>query len=328
MSLIQIDRLTKSFGADLLFAPFAAQISAGDRIALIGDNGVGKSTLLRILVGEEAHSGGAITRIGEPRVTYLSQTARLHGTGSLWEAMEAPFAELRRIESELRLLETQMTEHPDDEEALHRYDDLLHRFDRGEGYQIDAKIRAALHGVGFTPEEFGAPVDRLSGGEEARAALARTLLDQPDVLLLDEPTNHLDFGALDWLEDRLLSFSGALLLVSHDRHLLDRVANRTWEIAFTSVSTYSVGYGASRELRDAERAVHLARFEEQEETIGKYKDFIRRHKVGQKHRQAKDREKKLERIEETRIDRPKESKRIHLTVPMSEESGKRGAWTA
>ena len=149
------------------------------------------------------------------------------------------------------------------------------------------------------------------------------MLESPDLLLLDEPTNHLDFGALDWLEEQLLEFGGALVLVSHDRHLLERVANRTWEIAFGQVATYRVGYGASRELRDEERRKRLEAFVAQEETIEKYKDFIRRHKMGQKHRQAKDREKKLERIEETRIERPREAKRISLRIRAGTPSGKR-----
>jgi ATP-binding cassette subfamily F protein 3 len=167
-------------------------------------------------------------------------------------------------------------------------------------------VRAALAGVGFGEDELDKPV-RPVGGEEARAALAASL-ENPDVLLLDEPTNHLDFAALDWFEEQLLCFAGALVLVSHDRHLLERVANRTWEVAFGQVTIYRLGYEASRGARDAEREKLLEAFVTQEETIEKYKDFIRRHKMGQKHRQAKDREKKLERIEEARIEAPREQR--------------------
>ncbi|MCX6098967.1 MAG: ATP-binding cassette domain-containing protein, partial [Candidatus Bipolaricaulota bacterium] len=277
MSLVQVEQLTKSFGGDTLFAPFSAQIGPGDRIALIGDNGVGKSTLLRLLSGDENPSAGTIRLIGATRVGYLPQAARLQDHGVLFEAMEAAFAPLQAAERELRELEVRLA---------------------GE-------------------------VEFLSGGEEARAALARVLLESPDLLLLDEPTNHLDFGALDWLEEQLLEFGGALVLVSHDRHLLERVANRTWEIAFAQVAAYRVGYGASRELRDEERRKRLEAFVEQEETIEKCKDFVRRHKMGQKHRQAKDRKKKLERIEETRIERPREAKRISLRISAGTPSGKR-----
>ncbi len=322
MSLVQVEQLTKSFGGDSLFAPFSAQIGPGDRVALIGDNGAGKSTLLRLLSGDETPSAGVVRLIGGARVGYLPQAARLEGAGTLFEAMEAAFAPLQEAERELRELEARFASSAT-EEDLHRYDDLLHRFSAGGGYEIEATIRAALSGVGFAEADLAKPVVHLSGGEEARAALARVLLESPDLLLLDEPTNHLDFAALDWLEERLLEFAGALVLVSHDRHLLERVANRTWEIAFDQVATYQVGYSASRALRDESRRKQLEAFEVQEETVEKYKDFIRRHKMGQKHRQAKDREKKLERLEETRIDRPREAKRISLRIPVGAPSGRR-----
>ena len=311
-----------AFGTHVLFEPFSAQVARGDRIALIGDNGVGKSTLLRAIVGLEEPADGGILSIGDVRVGYLPQVARLDSGGTIWSAVERAFAEDREIERELRRLETVIADGAT-EEQIHRYDDLLHRFADGGGYEIEAKVRAALVGVGFGESEHDKPVEVLSGGEEARAALARTLLEEPDILLLDEPTNHLDFAALDWLEEQLLRFGGAIALVSHDRHLLERVSNRTWEIAFGRVSTYRVGYGPSRALRDAERKAQLERFEKQEETIERYKDFVRRHKAGQKVRQAKDREKKLERIEKERIEEPREAKRISLRIQVGRPSGKR-----
>jgi ATP-binding cassette subfamily F protein 3 len=322
MSLLQIDRLGKAFGTHVLFEPFSAQASRGDRIALIGDNGVGKSTLLRMIAGPEEPTEGAVRFIGEVRIEHLPQTARLEGDGTVWDAVERAFAEDRAVERELRQLETAIADGADDEQ-FHRYDELLHRFADQGGYEIETKVRAALEGVGFDESEHDKPVGLLSGGEEARAALASILLADPDVLLLDEPTNHLDFSALDWLEEQLLRFTGALVLISHDRHLLERVSNRTWEIAFGRITTYRVGYGPSRALRDADRQRRLDLFEKQEETIDRYRDFVRRHKAGQKHRQAKDREKKLERIEKERIEEPKEAKRIKLRIPIGQPSGKR-----
>ncbi|MFC2078150.1 ribosomal protection-like ABC-F family protein [Candidatus Bipolaricaulota bacterium] len=321
MTLLQIERLTKAFGTDILFEPFSAQVARGDRIALIGDNGVGKSTLLHLLRDAEAPTDGTVRRIGTVRVVHLPQVARLQDEGTLWEAMERPFAPLRQIEKRLRELEQTMA--TANSETLHNYDELLHRFDHEGGYQIDARIRSALHGVGFTEAKYTRSVGTLSGGEEARAALARTLLESPDVVLLDEPTNHLDFAALDWLEEQLLSFSGALVLVSHDRHLLERVTNRTWEIALQQVSVYRVGYAHSREVREAERERQLATYDKQEETIERYRDFVRRNKAGQKVRQAKDRERKLERIERDRVERPRDAKRITLRIRSGRPSGKR-----
>ena len=322
MSLVQAVELSKSFGAQTLFAPFSAAIARGDRIALVGDNGVGKSTLLSILADREAPSSGAIHLASGARVGYLPQLARLEGRDSLVEVMREPFRELLEMERTLRRLEREMADRSDPE-TLHRYDDLLHAFERRGGYTIEAKIRSVLAGVGFTPEEFDKPVSLLSGGQEARAALGRVLLEEPDLLLLDEPTNHLDFAALDWLEETLGTFSGALVLVSHDRHLLEAVTNRTWEIAFSRFAAYRGGYAQSRVLRAEERRRQRELYDAQEAEIERHKDFIRRHHAGQKHRQAKDRERKLERIEQERVERPREAKTIHLSIPSGAPSGKR-----
>lgn len=320
--MIRIDRLEKSFGATALFAPFSAQLSAGDRVALVGDNGVGKSTLLAMIAGEEEPSGGSVYRARDIRVGFLPQVARLRGEGTLFQAMKTPFSEAIDIEGTLRRLETQMAE-TEDPHLFHRYDALLRRFEECGGYAIDATIREVLAGVGFTPERFDWPVERLSGGEEARAALAQVMAADPDLLLLDEPTNHLDFAALDWLEERLVSFSGGLILVSHDRHLLERVTNLAWEIAFGEVKAYRVGYGSSKALSEGERAQQMKLHDQQQETIERYKSFIRRHHAGQKHRQAKDREKKLERLETEFVDLPKDARRISLEISQETQSDRR-----
>jgi len=321
MSLLQIDKLTKSFGAQLLFAPFSAAIARGEKIALVGDNGVGKSTLLSIIANAEEASRGAIHRSRGLRIGYLPQLARLEQGTTLAEAMHLPFADLMGMEVELRLLEAKMgaSDNPD---VMHRYDDLLHAFSRQGGYEIEARIRSVLNGVGFPPDEFGKSVSHLSGGEEARAALARVLVKEPDLLMLDEPTNHLDFAALDWLEEELLEFPGALLVVSHDRHLLDHVTNRTWEIVFGEISTYRGGYSASRVQRHAQIAQRQELYDEQQATMGRYKDFIHRHHAGQKHRQAKDRERKLAHLEEHFVEAPRTARKISLSIPMGTASGK------
>jgi len=257
------------------------------------------------------------------RTGYLSQTVRLQDEGTLHDAMQQPFARLHKVERELRRLEHAIADGTQDADDIHRYDDLLHDFERSGGYEIEARIRSALIGVGFTPEQSDMPINVLSGGEEARAALARVLLESPDLLMLDEPTNHLDFAALEWLEETLLQFSGALILVSHDRHLLDRVANRTWDMAFEEVTIYNVGYSQSRTQRIADRERRLNIYAKQEDTIEKYKEFVRRTKASGKVNQAKDREKKLERIKKTRIERPKDAKHISLQIHMATQPGKR-----
>jgi len=327
MSLLEIEALEKSFGGQVLFGPFSGQISSGDRIALIGDNGVGKSTLLHILGGSEEPSAGRVHRRQGIRTGLLPQVARLGASGTLYEAMQEAFRDLLEAQTELRRLERTLQEGAETA-TLHRYDELLQRFESGDGYTIDARIRSVLAGVGFEPDAFDRPVGILSGGEEARAALGRLLLGQPDLLLLDEPTNHLDFAALDWLEEMLLEFSGGLVLVSHDRHLLDRVANRVWEIAFGELVAYRGSYSTSRSTRATERARRLEVFETQQATIDKHKEFIRRNLAGQKHGQAKDRERKLERLEKDLVEEPRDAKRISLRIGMGAQSGKRVLSTA
>jgi ATP-binding cassette, subfamily F, member 3 len=323
MSILQIERVSKAFGADILFDPFSAQLARGDRVALIGDNGVGKSTLLQIIAGIEPPTEGDVRRIGPVKVSYLPQAARLGSGGTLRDAMEQPFRDLRRLEQTLRQMERSIAAGDDGPDTLHAYDETLHQFEHAGGYEIDARLRATLAGVGIGQDHLDQPADRLSGGEEARAALARVLLEAPDLLLLDEPTNHLDFEALDWLEETLRLLPGGLILVSHDRHLLDRVANCTWEMAFEEVTVYDTGYSTSRSQRAADRERRLEAYQQQEKTVERYRDFIRRHKAGQKVGQAKDREKKLERLEEARIERPRDAQRISLQIPLSEPSGKR-----
>ena len=321
MALVQIERLGKSFGGDELFSEFTAEVNPEERIALVGDNGVGKSTLLSIIAGRESPSAGKVHLARGARIGYLPQVARLAGDETLYDAMKRPFSDLLAMEQEMRALEIRMAE-SDDPEILHRYDALHEEFTRRGGYEIDARIRAVLAGVGFTEEEFARPVAELSGGEEARAALARVLVEDPDLLLLDEPTNHLDFAALAWLEERLLNFPGAVILVSHDRHLLDRTTNRTWEIANGRITTYRVGYTRSRPLRAAAEEKQLELYIRQQETIARYKDFIARHHAGQKHRQAKDREKKLEHLKKELVERPQAAKGIKLRIPLGTPSGK------
>lgn len=322
MSLIQLEQIKKSFGAQLLFLPSSTQVSRGDKIALIGDNGTGKSTLLEIIADIQQPTSGKVHRARSMRIGYLPQYARLRSNGTLYQSLQEAFSGLLGMQAKLRHMESQMAD-TSDAELLHSYDNLLHTFGQQGGYTVDARIKAALIGVGFTRESFSKPVDRLSGGEEARAALARLLVDPPDLLLLDEPTNHLDFLALDWLEETLIAFSGAIILVSHDRHLLDQVANRAWEIAFGELLFYRGGYTKSRVAREAKLAQQQQAYTEQQEYIKRQEDFIRRHRAGQKHRQAKDREKKLQRTTRELITQPRQSKHMSLTIPVKIPSGKR-----
>jgi ATP-binding cassette subfamily F protein 3 len=321
MSLIQIEQLEKSFLGQRVFAPFSIRIERGDKIALVGDNGTGKSTLLSIIAGTQEPSKGTIHRARKIRIGHLPQLARLKGVDTLYQAMQRAYSTLLEMEGELREIEREMA-HSSGIELQQRYDELLYSFGRQGGYKIDAEIRSVLTGVGFSGEEFDRPVETLSGGEEARAALARVLLEGADILLLDEPTNHLDFAALDWLEETLLSHSGALILVSHDRHLLDRVANQTWELSFGRFSSYGCGYTESRALRSENRRRRSRQYERQQAYIQRQEEFVRRQQAGQKHRQAKDREKKIARAKKGLVAPPQEAKRMHMDIPIERASGR------
>ncbi|UCF10772.1 MAG: ABC-F family ATP-binding cassette domain-containing protein, partial [Candidatus Bipolaricaulota bacterium] len=320
--MLQAERVTKWYGERVLFSEFSARLVPGDRVALVGDNGTGKSTLLGILAGELEPSAGKTVRPSDLRVSYLHQVARLEGEETLCGALRSAFGNLERIERALRSAEDTWSESPDDRAAAH-YDELLSAFEREGGYVADARIRAALAGVGFDPTDHDRPVTELSGGEQARAALARALVSRPDVLLLDEPTNHLDFDGLDWLEGELCSYPGILVLVSHDRHLLGRVTNRTWEIDGGRMQMYRVGYAHSRQLRDADRARQQQEHDRQQDQAAQYRQFIDRHRAGQKHRQAKDREKKLARLEAEFVDAVRDRRAIALEMPTSARGGRR-----
>jgi len=294
MSLVTLQHIEKVFGAQILFRDVCMQIEKEDRIALVGANGTGKSTFLRIIAGEERPTAGTVYRARHAKISYLPQRARLRGTNTIISTMRNLFDHLHSIENELRQLEAEMER--SDLTLLQRYDDLLIQFESGGGYIYESTIQEVLTGLGLPESMWQKPIDILSGGERARVALAKTILEEPDLLLLDEPSNHLDFAALEWLEEYLLQFAGSIILVSHDRYLLDKVASKTWEIAFREIRSYPGNYSRSQELRVIEQQRVQKVYDQQRIYIAKQEDFIRRNLAGQKSRQAKDREKKLSRV--------------------------------
>lgn len=297
-----------SFGAELIFSGVSFRVDTRDRIGLVGPNGAGKSTLLNLLAGRLEPEGGDIALAQGISVGYLPQVADFHPERSLADEMRAVFTHVRAWERELADLADQMGDPTTlaDAEGYHalleRYSDVQARFEHAGGYTIEPRVRQVLDGLGFTREQQEAPARQLSGGQQTRAALGRLLLLEPDLLLLDEPTNHLDLAALEWLETYLGGWRGAVIVVSHDRYFLDRVTTRTIEIAHQRAELYPGAYSKYVQLR-AERLERWRKdYEAQQEHIAHTEEFIRRYKAGQRAKEARGRQKQLDRLE--RIERP------------------------
>ena len=296
MSLITVTNLSKSFGPVDLFAGVSFSLSRGARLALVGPNGCGKTTLLRILVGLDEASSGTIGRAKAINLGYLPQEAEFDITGSVWEACISVFTDLIARQEELAKLESEMAIPEKRDQALARYGLLQHEFERRGGYTYPTRIKQVLSGLGFSSEDYHLPLEHLSGGQRTRAFLARLLLSEPDLLLLDEPTNHLDIAAVEWLEGYLSQWEGTTIIVSHDRYFLDRVANGILEMAFGSTEHYPGNYSAYLQTRELRWENRLENFETEKEKLLKDVDYIKKNISGQNVSQAKGKLRRLSRI--------------------------------
>jgi ATP-binding cassette subfamily F protein 3 len=325
MSIVNVVQLGKSFGAERVFANVSFQIEEHDRIGLVGPNGAGKSTLLNILAGREEPDEGSVAIARTTRVGYLTQHIDFQPQNTLREEMLTVFSQLRAWEQELAALAQAMgTPEALSDAALHeqllaRYDDLQARYEHAGGYTYENRVAQVLDGLGFTREEQDAPVMQLSGGQQTRAALGKLLLQEPDLLLLDEPTNHLDLAALEWLEGYLLSWKGAMMVVAHDRYFLDRVVARTIELAFGRIEEYPGNYTKYLHLREERMERRLREYEAQQAHIAHTEEFIRRYKAGQRSREARGRQKLLDRLE--RVERPQDFPEMHFALRPVADSG-------
>jgi len=321
MPLITVTDLGKSYGPDDIFGGLSFSIPSRARIGLVGPNGVGKTTLLRLLVGLEEPSAGDLQRARGLQVGYLPQEAYFESLGTLWDECQAVFKNLLSRQAELRRLEHAMSDPQQAEEALAAYGRLEHEFDHLGGYTFENRIRQTLMGLGFSEADALRPLQQLSGGQRTRALLARLLLSNPDLLFLDEPTNHLDIAAIEWLEDYLREWEGAVVIVSHDRYFLDQVADTIYEMTPT-IEVYRGNYSAYLQQRAGRYQRALDEYQAQQEFIQKEEEFIRRNIAGQNTRQAQGRRKRLERmLEEARLTPPMESRRLHLQLLPVDRSG-------
>ncbi|MBK9924981.1 MAG: ABC-F family ATP-binding cassette domain-containing protein [Anaerolineales bacterium] len=296
MSLITVSSLSKSFGADDLFAGVTFTVAKGARLAIVGPNGIGKTTLLRIIIGQEEPSGGTITRAKSLRVGYLSQEADFALEGVLWDVCLEPFADLIRMQGELEKLEAEMSDPLTRDQALVKYGSVQHEFERRGGYMYPIKIKQVLTGLGFGESEYHMSLDHLSGGQRTRAHLARLLLSNPDLLLLDEPTNHLDIKAVEWLESYLTQWEGAAIIVSHDRYFLDHACNALLEMAINGSEYYRGNYTTYLNEREIRWAHRFEIFESEKEKLLKEVEYIKRNISGQNTLQAKGKLKRLTRV--------------------------------
>ncbi len=324
MALIQGDNLSKSFGMQDVFEGVSLALPRQARIALVGLNGVGKSTLLRLLAGLETPDKGQVQRARNLRVGYLPQESiDLHDDPAsmketLWDLALGAFADLRSQEAQLAHLEAAMADPKQVDRALQQYGVLQEAFERQGGYSYQARAQQVLRGLGFTDQELDRSMNQFSGGERTRAELARLLLDDPELLILDEPTNHLDIEAVEWLETWLRDWPGAALIVSHDRYFLDRVADAIWELTPTGIEIYRGNYTAYAEQRQARKDHHASMVRSQQTHIAKEQDFIQRNIAGQNTRQAQGRRKRLERLlreERLTLDVKAKAANIHFKAP-------------
>jgi ATP-binding cassette subfamily F protein 3 len=324
MTLLTIQDLTKYYGADRIFHGLGFQVQRGEKAALVGANGAGKSTLLKIVAGLEEPDAGSVSLARGSRVAYLAQEVTFKGEHTLWQEMEAAFEYLKALQAEIAALEPRIadTDAPDWEQCMERYGELTARFEHGGGYEIERRIERVLHGLKFPPERYHQPLAQFSGGQKTRAGLAATLLSDPDLLLLDEPTNHLDLETLEWLEGFLKAWDGTLIVISHDRYFLDKVTGRTLEIVDGQLEDYLAGYNQYLTLKAERLERRMKEYEAQQEYIAKTEEFIRRYKAGQRSKEARGREKRLNRMKEQElIARPQEAQKLKVFLDSQLRSG-------
>jgi len=309
MILLQANQVARHFGGETLFQHINLEIKDKSRIALIGRNGAGKSTLLKMLAGEEEPDEGTITRTKNLSFGYLAQHTGLTSQKTVWEEVVSVFESVHAIESQMRelekliSLESEKGNHADSNNYLEQYAALQQTFLDSNGYGIESEIKSVLHGFRFFESFYDQPVNTLSGGQKTRLALAKLLLEKPDLLILDEPTNHLDIDTLNWLEDYLQGYRGAILIVSHDRYFLDKIVTEVYELSRHQIYHYTGNYSRYLELKAAQQEQEWKAYDKQQAEIAKLEDFIARNLVrASTTKRAQSRRKKLEKM--TRLDKP------------------------
>ncbi|VMN46276.1 ABC transporter ATP-binding protein [Streptococcus pneumoniae] len=323
MIVLQANKIERSFAGEVLFDNINLQVDERDRIALVGKNGAGKSTLLKILVGEEEPTSGEINKKKDISLSYLAQDSRFESENTIYDEMLHVFNDLRRTERQLRQMELEMGEKSgeDLDKLMSDYDRLSENFRQAGGFTYEADIRAILNGFKFDESMWQMKIAELSGGQNTRLALAKMLLEKPNLLVLDEPTNHLDIETISWLENYLVNYSGALIIVSHDRYFLDKVATITLDLTKHSLDRYVGNYSRFVELKEQKLATEAKNYEKQQKEIAALEDFVNRNLVrASTTKRAQSRRKQLEKME--RLDKPEAGKKAaNMTFQSEKTSG-------
>ena len=323
MIILQANKIERSFAGEVLFDNISLQVDERDRIALVGKNGAGKSTLLKILVGEEEPTSGEINKKRDLSLSYLAQDSRFESSNTIYDEMLHVFDDLRKTEKTLRQMELEMGEKTgaDLEKLMQDYDRLSEEFRQSGGFTYEADIRAILNGFKFDESMWQMKIEELSGGQNTRLALAKMLLEKPNLLVLDEPTNHLDIETIAWLENYLVNYSGALLIVSHDRYFLDKVATITLDLTKHSLDRYVGNYSSFVEQKEQKLLTEAKNYEKQQKEIAALEDFVNRNLVrASTTKRAQSRRKQLEKME--RLDKPEAgTKSAHMTFHSDKTSG-------
>jgi len=324
MALLTLVNLTHAHGDNRVLDGASLTVQSNERIGLVGRNGCGKTTLMRLITSQMQPDAGQVQYSKGTRIGYLPQEPKLDGTRTLRREAEQAFADLAKLHDQLETVSHEMAEAEGDQldRLMKKYERVEHEMQAAGGYAVDHRIDATLHGLGLGDETFNVPVSGLSGGQKARLALAKLLLSEPDILLLDEPTNHLDIAGRVWLEQFLKAYNGSVMVVSHDRWLLDEVVDRIVEIDRGKMVVYPGNYAAYREQRELRRLEQQRVYDKQQTFIRHQKDYIDRNRAGQRAKEARGRQKKLDRfIRDDMVGQVQNEKVMNLKLPPAQRSG-------
>ncbi len=324
MARIAVQELNKYFGERALFTGLSFEVADRDKIGLVGDNGCGKTTLLRILTGEESADGGQVVKYRDTVIGYMEQHTCREGSRTLWDEVESVFAPVMTVEQELNTLNATLATAEPTAAQLERQQSLREQLEAMGGLYYKSRVRATLLGLGFPESAFDTPVAVLSGGQRSKAAMGRLLLAQTNLLLLDEPTNHLDIPSVEWLEEYLRDYPGAVIVISHDRYFLDKVTTRTLELKNCRLYDTAGNYSTHKAKRDKDKEVELKHYKTAMQEIKHIEDNITLLKQWNREksiRAAESRQKRVDRLRENLVDPERENDTIAFRFEAAQTSG-------